>query len=249
MTVSVSQPPRTALVLGGSSDIAQAILQQLTAEGLEAAVLASRSQPTTTPEGLLVHGIDWDATSVSSHEALVDKTVALLGSIDLVICAVGLLGHQAGRSMGPEAVMEMALVNFGGPAAALGCAARQLERQGQGTIIVLSSVAAARPRKSNFVYGASKAGLDAFALGLSDALADTNVNVVVVRPGFVRSKMTVGLKPAPFATTPQAVAERVVMALRRNHRGVVWVPPILGPLFGALRQTPAPVWRRIAGDR
>jgi decaprenylphospho-beta-D-erythro-pentofuranosid-2-ulose 2-reductase len=99
------------------------------------------------------------------------------------------------------------------------------------------------------VYGSSKAGLDAFAQGLGDALVGTGVRCIVVRPGFVRSKMTTGLDPAPFSTDPGTVARRAVEALGRHGRETVAVPPLLGPLFGVLRSLPRPVWRRIAGDR
>ena len=88
---------------------------------------------------------------------------------------------------------------------------------------MLSSVAAERPRAGNAIYGAAKAGLDALAQGLADATAATGVRVLVVRPGFVRTRMTAGLPPAPFATTPEAVAEATVRALAgRAH--TIWVP-------------------------
>ena len=73
--------------------------------------------------------------------------------------------------------------------------------------------------------------------------------MLVVRPGFVRSSMTEGLEPAPFATDPATVAAGVVRAVQRGRSGVVWVPPLLGPLFAVLANVPSPLWRRIAGDR
>jgi decaprenylphospho-beta-D-erythro-pentofuranosid-2-ulose 2-reductase len=106
-----------------------------------------------------------------------------------------------------------------------------------------------RPRRSNYVYGSSKAGLDAFARGMADAVVDRGVEVLVVRPGFVRSSMTEGLEPAPFATDPATVAAAVVDRLARPGGGVLWVPRILGPLFGVLSVLPTRWWRRIAGDR
>ena len=117
--------------------------------------------------------------------------------------------------------------------------------QAHGTLIVLSSVAAERPRRSNFVYGASKAGLDAFAQGLGDALAGTGVDVMVVRPGFVRTKMTAGLKPAPLSTTPDAVAGAIVDGLRRGAH-TVWVPPALRSVMSIVRHLPRPLFRRLS---
>jgi decaprenylphospho-beta-D-erythro-pentofuranosid-2-ulose 2-reductase len=247
--------PRTALVLGGASDIAQVTLARLGGLGLEHVVLAVRdpqgvAERTSVfaPE-LAVSVTPWDATEAGAHACVVDTAAAELGQIDLVLCAVGMLGHGAGLGMAPDHVDEMVRVNFAGAAAALSAAADRLVEQGHGLIVVLSSVAGVRPRRSNYVYGASKAGLDAFARGMADALHGTGVRVVVVRPGFVRTKMTSGLPPAPFATDAGAVASAIVSATTRGRRRVVWVPRVLGPLFVGLRLLPASWWRRIARDR
>ena len=100
---------------------------------------------------------------------------------------------------------------------------RRLRAQGRGTLIVLSTVATERPRASNAIYGAAKTGLDALAQGRGDGLAASGVRVLTVRPGFVITRMTAGLKPPPFATTPEAVADATVAALARRAR-TVWVP-------------------------
>lgn len=111
-------------------------------------------------------------------------------------------------------------------------------------MVVLSSVAAERARRSNAIYGATKAGLDALAQSLADSLAGSGVRVLVVRPGFVRTRMTAGLDPAPFATTPEAVAEATVAALAgREH--TVWVPRGLRYVFAVLRHLPRPLYRRL----
>ena len=122
--------------------------------------------------------------------------------------------------------------------------AAQFRRQGHGRLVVLSSVAGERVRKANFVYGSSKAGLDGFAQGLGDALIGSGASVLVVRPGFVHSSMTRGMKSAPFATTPSAVAAATVKALRAGRR-TVWVPAVLRPVFAVFRHLPGPVWRRL----
>jgi decaprenylphospho-beta-D-erythro-pentofuranosid-2-ulose 2-reductase len=242
---------RTALVLGGTSDIALAVLAQLRAHGLERAVLASRTPPEQTPApgGVQCTSVRWDVLDTASHEQLWQQAAEQLGRVDVVLCAVGMLGHHAGLSMGPEQVDEMMRTNAAGPAAALAAIAPHLAEQGSGTIVVLSSVAGVRPRRSNYVYGASKAALDAFTRGLADALHGSGVHVLVVRPGFVRSSMTEGLDPAPFASVPDDVARAVAAAVLRGRSATVWVPSLLGPLFAVLGRAPAPLWRRIAGDR
>jgi decaprenylphospho-beta-D-erythro-pentofuranosid-2-ulose 2-reductase len=248
--------PRTILVLGGSSDIADETVRQFAGLGLERAVLAVRDVDALTarldrrPLPLDAVQIEkWDATSYETHEDLVARAQTFLGDIDVVLCAVGSLGHGAGVDTAPEVAGALFTDNFSGPAAALLAAAERLSHQGHGDVVVLSSVAGLRVRKSNFLYGAAKAGLDAFAQGLGDALVGTGVRVHVIRPGFVETRMTEGLPKAPFATTPDVVAEAIVASVVSRREGTVHVPRPLGPMFGVLRMAPRSVWRRIAGDR
>ena len=138
----------------------------------------------------------------------------------------------------------LAHVNFTGAISASVAVANRLRKQGHGTLVVLSSVAGERVRKANFVYGATKAGLDGFAQGLGDSLEGTGARVLVVRPGFVHSAMTKGMKAAPFATTPDKVADVTVQGLRRGSR-TVWAPGILRFVFSALRHVPGPIWRKL----
>jgi decaprenylphospho-beta-D-erythro-pentofuranosid-2-ulose 2-reductase len=248
--------PRSVLVLGGASDIAYAILHRLADRGLERAVLAARNvealRDRLSREPLpiaSVHVVEWDARDTDADDALLRDARDRVSDIDLVLCAVGSLGHAAGLSAAIHTAADMFTDNLTGPAAAITAAAHHLAEQGHGTIVVLSSVAALRTRRSNYLYGASKAGLDAFAQGLSDALVGTSVHVHIVRPGFVKTKMTEGLPPAPFSTTAEAVADAVVGLVTSDRSRIVHVPSVLGPMFGILRLLPRPLWRRIAGDR
>jgi decaprenylphospho-beta-D-erythro-pentofuranosid-2-ulose 2-reductase len=109
----------------------------------------------------------------------------------------------------------------------------------------MSSVAGVRARKDNFVYGSTKAGLDAFAQGLGDSLVGTGVRVMVVRPGFVHTKMTEGMDAAPFSTTAEQVADVIVSGLA-SGREVVYAPPVLRYPFAVLRNLPRAIWRKVA---
>jgi decaprenylphospho-beta-D-erythro-pentofuranosid-2-ulose 2-reductase len=122
--------------------------------------------------------------------------------------------------------------------------ARRLRDQGHGTLVVLSSVAGERVRSANFVYGSSKAGLDGFCQGLGDALVGSGVRVLIVRPGFVPTKMTAGRDRAPFSTTPEQVAEVVVRGLQSGAE-VVWSPPVLRWVMAVARHLPRAVFRRL----
>ena len=138
-----------------------------------------------------------------------------------MIVAFGQLVDQAELDGDPARAAALVHVNFTGAVSVGLAVAAQFRRQGHGRLVVLSSVAGERVRKANFVYGSSKAGLDGFAQGLGDALAGTGASVLVVRPGFVHSQMTQGLKAAPLATTPSAVAEATVQgAAQRAAHGV-----------------------------
>jgi decaprenylphospho-beta-D-erythro-pentofuranosid-2-ulose 2-reductase len=139
--------------------------------------------------------------------------------------------------------------NFTGPATALTAAVSHLMGQGHGTIVVIGSVAGLRPRRSNYVYGSAKAGLDAFTRGLQDATTHTGIHIHLIRPGFVTTKMTTGLTPAPFATTAEHVANAIVRAVRTPHHTITHIPRPLGPLFRVLGLLPTPLWRLLSKNR
>ncbi len=161
-----------------------------------------------------------------------------------MILAVGVLGERGGLPDDTSAALEVLQVNVVGAGSLLIGSARRLREQGGGTVVEFSSVAGERARAANVVYGASKAGLDALAQGLGDALAEQDVRVLVVRPGFVHTRMTRGLKPAPLSSTSLEVARVVVEGLdRRSH--TVWAPPLLRWAMLVLRLLPRSLFRRL----
>ena len=161
-----------------------------------------------------------------------------------MVVAVGLLGDQEQAWQDPAAAVRLVQVNATAAVSTGVLVAERLRRQGHGAVVALSSVAAERARRSNFVYGAGKAAMDAFYTGLREAVRPDGVRVLVVRPGFVRSRMTEGLPAVPLSTTPEVVAEAVADALVRR-REVVRVPAALGPVMAVVRALPAPVFRRL----
>jgi decaprenylphospho-beta-D-erythro-pentofuranosid-2-ulose 2-reductase len=185
-----------------------------------------------------------DADDLDSHQQVIGRAFERSGGFDTVVLAVGMLGAQAGLDAERLEAIDVMRTNFVGAGSLLLECLGRLREQGSGTLIVLSSVAAERPRASNAIYGAAKAGLDALAQGLADATADTGVRVLVVRPGFVTTKMTAGLEPAPMATTAEEVAEATIRALD-SPAHTVWVPGRLRLVFALLRHLPRPVFRRL----
>lgn len=250
----VTGMPQTAVVLGGSSDLALAVLRHLASRRLRAVVLGGRDESSllAAAKALSDLGVErvetahFDALETTRHEAFAAHAMELLGSIDLVIVATGLLGTGELDTLDAGEVARSIDTNFAGPAAAATAFANLMRRQGYGRVVVFSSVAGVRVRRSNFVYGAAKAGLDGFCQGLSDALRGSGVDVMIVRPGFVHTKMTAGLTAAPFSVTADQVATAVVQGLEQGA-SLVWVPGVLAFVFGVLRFLPRSLWRLIPG--
>jgi decaprenylphospho-beta-D-erythro-pentofuranosid-2-ulose 2-reductase len=239
--------PGRVLLLGGTSEIGLAILAALKAPADTEVVLAGRDEQRMAAAGKELPyrctTIAFDALETERHEAVVADVFAG-GPVDLVIAATGVLTPQAEVDKDPLLAAQMIEINFTGHVTTLLAAATHMRKQQNGTIVVLSSVAAIRPRKANYVYGAAKAGLDAFARGLTDALAGTGVRVLLVRPGFVTGRMTTGLSPAPLSSTPQQVGAAVAAALAGKD-SVVWIPRSLAAAALVLRIVPRPLWRKM----
>ena len=244
--------PQSLLVLGGASEIAQAIVAGLVpgrcrtvvlagrpSERLEAAAEAARSAGADT-----VEIVAFDTTDLAGSPAVIDAVFEKFGDIDLVLAAAGALGNQSEMENDPVAASELITTNFTGLAGSLLAAANRMRVQGHGRLVIISSVAGERARKANFIYGSTKAGLDAFAQGLGDSLVGSGVSVSIVRPGFVVGRMTEGMDPAPFSTTPETVAKAVVTGIASGAE-VVYAPPILRWVFAVMRHLPRAVWRRM----
>ncbi|MDQ2812219.1 MAG: SDR family NAD(P)-dependent oxidoreductase [Actinomycetota bacterium] len=245
------------LLLGGTSEIGLAILAALDLQADTEVILAGRDEQRLAAAGKELSGqmragqlqagqvrtVSYDAADSGAHQAFADAIFGE-GPLDLVISAAGVLIPQSDLEADVRRAAEMIDANFTGHVTTLLAIAAHLRAQGRGTIVVLSSVAAVRPRKSNFVYGAAKTGLDAFARGLADSLHGSGVRVLLVRPGFVIGRMTAGMPAAPLATTPAKVGAATAAALR-GRKPSVWVPASLAAMAVALRLIPRPAWRRV----
>jgi decaprenylphospho-beta-D-erythro-pentofuranosid-2-ulose 2-reductase len=243
---------QSVLVLGGNSEIALAIVDRLIEGRTRRVVLAVRepagAQSTVdrlTAAGVTASAIAFDALKPETH-ATVLKDAFVGGDIDLVISAFGILGPQVECDADPMFALQVVNANFGGAVTSSLSVADLMRRQGHGTLLMITSIAAMRGRADNYVYGSTKAGQDLFAHGLGDSLVGSGVRVVVVRPGFVHTKMTDGMKPAPFSTTPEKVAEVVVDGLAKG-RELIFAPSILRFVFAGLIHAPRMIWRRLGG--
>lgn len=239
--------PQRVLLLGGTSEIGLATIEALELPVSATVILAGRDlaalEKVGDSLGCQVRTLLFDASETSSHEASLDAAFAD-GDVDVVLAAFGILGDQQRAEDEPEHAVEIFRTNLDGQVSVLLGAAKRLRRQGHGTIVVFSSIAGVRARRANFVYGAAKAGLDAFAQGLSDSLVGSGVGVMVVRPGFVIGRMTAGMDPAPMSSTPQQVGQAVAAGLREG-RADIWVPSKLAAVAVVFRHLPRAVWRKM----
>lgn len=244
-----AQPGRVVL-LGGTSEIGLATLAALGLPVTTEVVLAARDQTAAAAAGARALGAAAKITTIpfeagdpqSRRQVIVD---AFTAPVDLLLSSFGILGDQARAEREPAHGEEILEVDFTAQAGVLLDAAARMRERRSGTLVVFSSVAGVRARKANFVYGSGKAGLDAFARGLADSLHGSGVRVLIVRPGFVVGRMTAGMTPAPFATTPDAVGRSVAAALTAG-KADVWVPPALRYVSVAMRLVPRPLWRRVS---
>jgi decaprenylphospho-beta-D-erythro-pentofuranosid-2-ulose 2-reductase len=239
--------PARVLLLGGTSEIGLAILSALRLPQDTRIVLAGRDEQRLVAAGKELPyqsaPLLFDALATGIHAELIGQLFDE-GPLDLVLAATGLLTPQPQLDADPVLAARMIDTNFTGHVTALLAVAGRMRAQGTGLIVVLSSIAAIRPRKANYVYGAAKAGLDAFARGLADALTGSGVRVLVVRPGFVIGKMTAGMSPAPLSSTPEQVGEAVATALE-GKASELWVPRGLALFALVLRLIPRPLWRKM----
>ncbi|MFT3875627.1 MAG: SDR family NAD(P)-dependent oxidoreductase [Propioniciclava sp.] len=245
-------------VFGGRSEIGLAIAERLAADA-SCVVLAVRpgADASDGVDAMRAAGaarievIDFDADDVAAHREVVRRIEQVAGPIATAVLAFGILGDQDAAEHDEAEVVRVLHTDFVAQASLLTVLAGVMRARPAGTngvrgrIVAFSSVAGVRVRRANYVYGSAKAGLDGFASGLSDALHGTGVEVVIARPGFVVGRMTRGMKPAVFASTPGQVADAVVTRLRGGGASVLWIPWQLRVMFSVAPFVPRAIWRRM----
>jgi decaprenylphospho-beta-D-erythro-pentofuranosid-2-ulose 2-reductase len=242
--------PQTVLLLGGTSDIALALARAWARNGSPEVILAARpgerrdrAAADLADLGLRVEAVDFEAAATADHPGLIES-IAASRDIDVAVVAFGVLGDEEEAWQDHETAVRLAEVNYVAPVSVGVCLAQVMRRQGHGVIVALSSVAGERVRRSNFAYGASKAGMDGFFLGLGEALRGSGARVLVVRPGFVHTKMTEGRDAAPLSVTAEQVADAVTTAVAKGD-DLIWVPKAMRGVMSGLRHVPRPLFRKL----
>jgi short-subunit dehydrogenase len=218
---------KSVLVLGGSSDIGRAAARAFAKAGYNVA-LAGRDVAALEPDAADLRarynvevGLhSFDVLDTASFDGFL---AGLPGLPDVVISIVGLLGVQQNAESDLAHATAIMRSNYEGPALILGLFAEKFLARGSGTLVGVSSVAGDRGRASNYVYGSAKAGFSAFLSGLRARASRSGVHVVTVKPGFVRTKMTEGMKLIGPLTVEAPVVGDAILSAVENKTDVVYV--------------------------
>ncbi|MBE1550434.1 decaprenylphospho-beta-D-erythro-pentofuranosid-2-ulose 2-reductase [Mycobacterium sp. OAS707] len=250
--------PQTILLLGGTSEIGLAICARYLRNAHARIVLADLPDHPRKDEAVAamkeagaksVDWIDFDGTETENHPKVIDAAAAG-GDIDVAIVAFGLLGNAEELWQNQRKAVQIAEINYTAAVSVGVLLGEKMKAQGFGQIIAMSSAAGERVRRSNFVYGSTKAGLDGFYLGLGEALREFGVRVLVIRPGQVRTSTTIahwkstGAKEAPFTVDKEYVAELAVTASAKGKE-LVWAPGAFRYVMMVLRHIPRPIFRKL----
>ena len=242
--------PQTVLLLGGTSEIGLAIVKEYLAKQPLRVVLGIQpgdDLAEATVADLRAAGathvtcLDFDAVAFDTHPGVIDAAWKV-ADIDVAIVAFGLLGDAEELWQDQGKAVLAAQVNYTGAVSVGVLLGQKMKAQGYGQIIAMSTVAGELVRRSNFVYGSTKAGLDGFYRLLGEALAPFGPKVLVVRPGQVRTRMSAHVKDAPLTVDKEVLATQVVDAARKGQK-LIWVPAPFQFVMFVLKHIPAPIFR------
>jgi decaprenylphospho-beta-D-erythro-pentofuranosid-2-ulose 2-reductase len=244
--------PQTILLLGGTSEIGLAICKRYLKNAHARILLAAMPDDPDRDDAVAqmkaagarsVELIDFEATDTDSHPKMIDAAFAG-GDVDVAIVAFGLLGDAEELWQNQRKAVQIAEINYTAAVSVGVLLGEKMRAQGFGQIIAMSSAAGERVRRSNFVYGSTKAGLDGFYLGLGEALMEFGVRVLVIRPGQVRTRMSAHIKEAPLTVDKEYVANLAVTASAKGKE-LVWAPGAFRYVMMVLRHIPRAIFRKL----
>lgn len=240
--------------LGATKGMGRALARQMAARGDTLCLLGRDAEDLSRSAADLRARAGDDAPAVataicdlddpSGFEAALSAAEDALGGLDTVVVTAGMFATQEALEADPELTRRLLTVNFAHTVVFCEAARKRLMARGGGTLCVFSSVAGDRGRKPVVLYGASKAGLSAYLEGLDHRFRAQGLRTVCFKPGFVKTSMTAGLKPPPFAGEPEAVATRALAAIDRG-RPQVYAPAIWALVMAIIRRLPRFVMRRV----
>ncbi len=243
---------KSVLILGATSSIAQATARVLAADKTELFLVGrSRDKLDAIRDDLAARGavvmgtMVGDLADAASHAALIDAVEAALGGLDAVLVAYGSLPEQARCEASPAETIAAIHTNFTSYASLLTILAQKLEAQRRGTLVVITSVAGDRGRRSNYVYGSAKGAVSIFLEGLRHRLAASGVAVVNVKPGMIDTPMTAGFTKGPLWAKPEGIAPAIAQCLRAGKSGVRYLPRYWRLIMAIICAIPASIFGRL----
>jgi decaprenylphospho-beta-D-erythro-pentofuranosid-2-ulose 2-reductase len=244
--------PQTILLLGGTSEIGLAICERYLQNAHARIILAAMPNDPGRDDAVAqmkaagarsVQLIDFEATDTQTHPKMIDQAFSD-GDVDVAIVAFGILGDAEELWQDQRKAVLAAEINYTAAVSVGVLLGEKMRAQGFGQIIAMSSAAGERVRRSNFVYGSTKAGLDGFYLGLGEALREHGVRVLVIRPGQVRTRMSAHVKEAPLTVDKEYVANLAVTASAKGKE-LVWAPAAFRYVMMVLRHIPRSIFRKL----
>ncbi len=244
--------PQTILLLGGTSEIGLAICERYLQNAHARILLAAMPSDPGRDDAVAqmraagarsVELIDFEATDPESHPKMIEAAFAG-GDVDVAIVAFGILGDAEELWQNQHKAVLAVEINYTAAVSVGVLLGEKMRAQGFGQIIAMSSAAGERVRRSNFVYGSTKAGLDGFYLGLGEALREYGVRVLVIRPGQVRTRMSAHVKEAPLTVDKEYVANLAVTASAKGKE-LVWAPAAFRYVMMVLRHVPRSIFRKL----
>ncbi|HET7469565.1 MAG TPA: SDR family oxidoreductase [Gemmatimonadales bacterium] len=244
------EPPRV-LIVGATSAIATETARvyaaygaRLFLTGRDAARLDGVAADLRVRGARAVETAVLDVTDRRRGAEVIEAAWTAFGGLDLALLAHGVLPDQARCQSSAEDALAAIDVNFTSAIALLTPLANRFETARAGCIAVISSVAGDRGRQSNYVYGCAKGGLDRFLEGLRNRLFRSGVAVVTLKPGFVDTPMTAGMRQGPLFASARRAGRAVYRAIERR-RDVAYIPWFWRPIMAIIRALPEPVFKRL----
>ncbi|MFM9840177.1 MAG: SDR family oxidoreductase [Cyclobacteriaceae bacterium] len=239
----------TALILGATSDIAIALAKHLGSDGYNLQLAArdvedlkALKSDIEIRNNVSVTTIELDALKFESHYSLYH---GLTIKPDVAILVFGYLGNHTLAMEDWKESQRIVNTNYVGAVSILNVIANDFEKRKKGVIVGISSVAGDRGRMSNYLYGSAKAGLTAYLSGLRNRLFHSGVHVLTVKPGFVRTQMTEGLKlPALVTTDPKQVAKKILIAIKKK-KNTIYVLSIWSLIMLLIRNIPEFLFKKL----
>ncbi len=245
----LTHTPRKIIVFGATSGIAEATARIWAREGASLFLVARNpDRLAAVAADLKVRGAALVDTAVANlddieeHSALCARAVESLNGLDVAYLAVGILGDQPTAEQDTNHALQIVHTNYTVPVSLLTWLANYMVKQGHGTLAVLSSVAGERGRKSNYVYGSSKAGLTAFLGGIRNRVDREGVHVLTVKPGPVKTSMTAGMKGSEKFADPDKVAAEIAKAVDKKT-DTLYTPIIWAPIMAVIRAIPERIFK------